>query len=105
MKPEARIFTYNGQFWFDIVDTSDTITEGNDVLPELLFTSKKGYTREHSCERAADKAVAEFSKASDAGRRKICGYDPRSECDTRQKRAQNYRAGNRNTPVRQPDSD
>lgn len=98
MKPVARLFVDKGQFWFDVVDESDTITVGDDVLPELLFTSKKGYTREGSAESAADRAIAGFIGASEANRRKLCGYDTATQCRTRKAKA--GRVGNRNTPVR-----
>lgn len=82
MKPTAKFFKHDGKIWFDIVDMDDTTTVGDDVLPELLFTSKKGYIREGSADRAADKAIEEFSRASESDRRRMCGYDEESECRT-----------------------
>lgn len=98
MKPTARLFVENGQFCFDIVDIDDTLEVEGELLPELLFTSTKGYTREGSAESAADRAIAGFVGASEANRRKLCGYDTEAQCSTRKAKA--GRVGNRNTPVR-----
>jgi hypothetical protein len=80
MKPTAKFFKYDDKIWFDIVDMDDTITVGDNVLPELLFTSDKGYKREGSADRAADKAIEKFNRASESDRRRMCGYDPVSKC-------------------------
>ena len=102
MKPEAIIHQINGQFYYEVVDMDDTVEFGGDVLPEHLFSSKKGYTRERSAETAATKAVAEFREASDDRRREMCGYSPSNQCEVARP---DGRVGNRNTPVRPAKTD
>ena len=98
MKPEARLFVENGQFWFDVVDMDDILEVGEDCFPEHLYTSKKGYTRESSAESAAATSIERFLGKSEADRRKLCGYDTVSQC--RNRPARTGRVGNRNTPVK-----
>jgi len=100
MKPTAKFFRHEGQIWFDIVDMDDTTTVGDDVLPELLFTSKKGYTRERSADRAAAKAIEEFNRSSESERRELCGFDSYDDCNAREAKPEGWRAGNRNVPAK-----
>lgn len=79
MKVESRIIMENGQFRFQIVDTSDTLEHGEEVLAEELFYSE-GYAREQTAERNASKWIERFNGATEAIRRKMCGYDPISQC-------------------------
>jgi len=79
MRIESRIKLDGGSFCFQIVDVSDTTEVDGEVLAEELFYSEK-YAREDTAERNAKKWLAQFQGATDAIRRKMCGYDPVRAC-------------------------
>ena len=82
MQPESRVFHENGNFVVDIVDLDDILEHGGNVLPELLLTLPKSYTREGPAERAGDASAKRIADASESERRRIIGLDPSSQCGT-----------------------
>ena len=81
MRIESRLHHEGDLVRFEIVDADDcTVVAGTDVvLPESLHLSK-GYAREETAKRNADKWIARFKAATESVRRKLCGYDPVSDC-------------------------
>jgi len=80
---EARVFLQSGSFLFDIVDTDDILIVGEEVLPELIYTSPKSYAREETAERNAAKWIKTYNESTERQRRTLRGYDPASHCKLR----------------------
>lgn len=76
---ESQVFEQNDEFSFDIVDLGDILEVAGMTLPGLLFTSK-GYAREQTAERNAAKWIADYDKADEPKRRRLCGFDTIAQC-------------------------
>jgi len=99
MAVEAKVSQINGQFLVDIVETCGIVKV--EDLPELLYTLPKTYSRESAAEKAGDAAAKSYTRSSVKSQRRLCGYDPESQC-CHPRVLEGFRARNRNVPVRQP---
>lgn len=70
---EAKVIARNGQFSFDILDTSDTMEVGDEVLSESLYTSGD-YAQESTADRNAAKMLKQFRAAGRSELHRLCGY-------------------------------
>lgn len=81
MRLESRVHHEGNLVRFEIVDLSDTSPiAGEDIeVHESLYLSQ-AYAREDTAQRNANKWIAKFKAATDAVRRKLCGYDSEADC-------------------------
>ena len=57
MRLEYKLFEHGGQWRFEVVDLDDTVNYGGEELPECVYESSRGWAREDTAERHAEKAV------------------------------------------------
>lgn len=80
MKLETRTFPAESGFGFDVVDTDATLQVDGETLPEHLHTGTQTYAKSETAHRNGEKWAAEYAKSGDAKRRRMAGYDSKSDC-------------------------